>query len=56
MNVYTVLQVHLQCAKSKGRYVVEPSKVFDESGTSIAVVEYQTVALGGEILLVLEGM
>lgn len=49
-------QVRLQCAASKGRYVVEPSLVFEENMESMAVVEYDTVALGGEILLVLEGM
>lgn len=50
------IQVRLQCSLSKGRYVMQPTQVFGEGGESMAVVEYHTVALEGEILLVLEGM
>lgn len=48
-------KVRVQCVNTKGRYVVEPVMA-GEGGDTVAVVEVQTVALGGEILLELEGM
>lgn len=50
-----VFQVHLQCVLSTGRYVVKPGQV-SVGGESSAVLEFDAVALGGEIWLELEGM
>lgn len=49
-------QVRLNCATSPGKMVVPMKKIGIDFDESIGVVEFRTVALGGEILLEAEGM
>lgn len=56
VTYYIYRQVRLQCALSSGRFVVEPKEAAEDTEESIGVVEFDTVAFGGEILMELEGM
>ncbi|CAN0173813.1 unnamed protein product, partial [Ectocarpus sp. 12 AP-2014] len=56
LGVDELMEVRLQCVASRGHVVVPVKKIGKDMSESMGVVEFHTVALGGEILLEAEGI
>ncbi|CAM9825648.1 unnamed protein product, partial [Scytosiphon promiscuus] len=56
LGVDDLIEVRLNCVSTPGRIVVPIKKIGQDLEESMGVVEFHTVALGGEILLEAEGI
>ncbi|CAM9678211.1 unnamed protein product [Ectocarpus sp. 4 AP-2014] len=56
LGVDELMEVRLQCVASRGHVVVPVKRIGKDLSESMGVVEFHTVALGGEILVEAEGI